>query len=279
MTTITLVLLVFLVSLAAGLLGVLTGLGGGVVLIPALVLLFHVDIHYAMGASLIAVITTSSAAAPTFMSRGLSNLRIGLFLETAAVVGAIIGAIVVAFVPTTFIGVLLGVVLLYSAYLSSRQRDDIVSDKPSDPLAVRLHMEGEYPDQDGATRTYRVYGLMTGTGLLGVAGLLSGLLGIGSGAVKVLAMDRIMKLPYKISTTTSNFIIGITAAASAGVYFSRGYINPGLTMPVMLGVLAGATFGARVLIRARSKILRIVFVIVIALLGVQMILKSAFGLF
>lgn len=278
MTTITLVLLVFLVSLAAGLLGVLTGLGGGVVLIPALVLLFHVDIHYAMGASLIAVITTSSAAAPTFMSRGLSNLRIGLFLETAAAVGAIIGAIVVAFVPTTFIGVLLGVVLLYSAYLSSRQRDDMVSDKPSDPLAARLHMEGTHPT-DGGTREYRVYGLMAGTGLLGVAGLLSGLLGIGSGAVKVLAMDRIMKLPYKISTTTSNFIIGITAAASAGVYFSRGYINPGLTMPVMLGVLAGATFGARVLIRARSRILRIVFVAVIALLGIQMILKSAFGLF
>ena len=181
--------------------------------------------------------------------------------------------------PTTFIGVLLGVVLLYSAYLSSRQRDDVVSDNPSDPLAVRLHMEDTYPDQDGSTRGYHVYGVMTGTGLLGVAGLLSGLLGIGSGAGKVLAMDRIMKLPYKISTTTSNFIIGITAAASAGVYFSRGYISPGLTMPVMLGVLAGATFGARVLIRARSRILRIVFVIVIALLGVQMILKSAFGLF
>lgn len=278
MTTTLFLLLVFLVSMAAGLLGVLTGLGGGVVLIPALVLLFRVDIHFAMGASLIAVITTSSAAAPTFMSRGLSNLRIGLFLESAAVVGAIVGALLVAFVPTSLIGVILGVVLLYSSYLSLRQRDDIVSNEPSDPLAVRLHMEGEYPATDG-TRPYRVYSLFAGTGLLGVAGLLSGLLGIGSGAVKVLAMDRIMRLPYKISTTTSNFIIGITAAASAGVYFGRGYIDPGLTMPVMLGVLAGAMFGARVLIRARSKILRIVFVIVIAILGVQMILKSVFGLF
>jgi uncharacterized membrane protein YfcA len=278
MTTMAFLLLVFLVSMAAGLLGVLTGLGGGVVLIPALVLLFRVDIHFAMGASLIAVITTSSAAAPTFMSRGLSNLRIGLFLESAAVVGAIIGAVLVALVPTTLIGVILGVVLLYSSYLSLRQRDDIVSEEPSDPLAVRLQMEGEYPAAEG-TRPYRVYGLFAGTGLLGVAGLLSGLLGIGSGAVKVLAMDRIMRLPYKISTTTSNFIIGITAAASAAVYFSRGYINPGLTMPVMLGVLTGAMFGARVLIRARSTVLRIVFVIVIAILGIQMILKSLFGIF
>ncbi|HUX20565.1 MAG TPA: sulfite exporter TauE/SafE family protein [Spirochaetia bacterium] len=278
MTTIVFVLLIFAVSVAAGLLGVLTGLGGGVVLIPALVLLFHVDIHFAMGASLIAVITNSSAAAPTFMAKGLSNLRIGLFLETAAAVGAIVGAILVAFVPTSYIGTLLGVVLLYSAYLSSRQRDDLPSDKPSDPLAVRLQMEGEYPGVDGI-REYRVYNVLTGTGLLGVAGLLSGLLGIGSGAVKVLAMDRIMRLPYKISTTTSNFIIGITAAASAGVYFSRGYIDPGLTMPVMLGVLAGSTFGARVLIRARSRVLRIIFVIVIAALGIQMVLKSLFGLF
>ena len=272
------VLLVFAVSVAAGLLGVLTGLGGGVVLIPALVLLFRVDIHFAMGASLIAVITNSSAAAPTFMAKGMSNLRIGLFLETAAAVGAIGGAVLVAFVPTNFIGILLGVVLLYSALLSARQHDNAPNEKPSDPLAVRLGMEGRYQGVDGV-RQYRVYNVIGGTGLLGVAGLLSGLLGIGSGAVKVLAMDRIMRLPYKISTTTSNFIIGITAAASAGVYFSRGYILPGLTMPVMLGVLAGSVLGARVLIKARSKVLRIVFVIVIAALGVQMVLKSVFGLF
>jgi len=266
-------LLVFLISLAAGLLGVLTGLGGGVVLIPALMLLLGVNIHYAMGASLIAVIVTSSAAAPTFMSQGLSNLRIGLFLETAAAAGAVAGAILLSVVPSQFIGVLLGVVLLYSAYLSSRQKDDVTSERPSDPIAVRLGMEGEYPTADGI-KVYRVYHVLAGTGLLGIAGVLSGLLGIGSGAVKVLAMDRIMRLPYKISTTTSNFIIGITAAASAGVYFTRGYIDPGLTMPVVLGVLAGATFGARVLLRAPSRILRLVFVIVIAVLGLQLIAKS-----
>jgi uncharacterized membrane protein YfcA len=176
------------------------------------------------------------------------------------------------------IAVIFGLVLIYSAYLSGRPQAERISDDPPDRLATLLRMDGSYPTP-GGPRTYHAHAIPTGFGLMFVAGMLSGLLGIGSGAVKVLAMDQAMRLPFKVSTTTSNFMIGVTAAASAGVYLNRGYIDPGLAMPVMLGVLAGSLLGARVLVRAQTRMLRIVFSLVIVLLGAEMIYNGLTGRF
>ena len=264
------------VSFLAGLLGSLTGLGGGVVLVPLLTLLFKVDIRYAIGASLVSVIATSSGAASAYVKEGFSNIRIGMFLEIATTLGALAGAFVVRWIPTNAIAVIFGAVLLYSAVLSRRPRSVAARNVPPDPLATRLRMNGSFPDVEG-TRSYNVQRVPTGFGLMFGAGTLSGLLGIGSGAVKVLAMDQAMQIPFKVSTTTSNFMIGVTAAASAGVYLNRGYIDPGLSMPVVLGVLLGSFLGTRILVKAETKVLRLIFSLVILSLGVQMIYKGIWG--
>lgn len=263
-------------SLLAGLLGSLTGLGGGVVLVPLLTIFFKVDIRYAIGASLVSVIATSSGAAAAYVREGFSNIRIGMFLEIATTLGALCGAFLASKVSTSVIAVIFGVVLLYSAYLSRRPKSQAERDLPSDPLATHLRLDSDFPEA-GGIRRYNVQHVPLGFGLMFGAGTLSGLLGIGSGAVKVLAMDQAMKIPFKVSTTTSNFMIGVTAAASAGVYLRRGYIDPGLAMPVMLGVLAGSLYGTRILVRAETRWLRIIFSVVIALLGLQMLLKGFFG--
>jgi uncharacterized protein len=263
-------LLVGLGSFVAGFLGALTGLGGGVVLVPLLTLMFKVDIRYAVGASLISVIATSSGAAAAYLKDGFSNIRIGMFLEIATTLGALFGAFLAASVSTTAIGIIFGLMLLYSGYASSRTPPEPSTDERPDPLATRLGMNGEYPSLTGPKR-YSVHRVPTGFSLMFGAGALSGLLGIGSGAVKVLAMDQAMGVPFKVSTTTSNFMIGVTAAASAGVYLSRGYLDPGLAMPVMLGVLLGSLAGARVLARTKTQKLRVVFAVVIVALGIEMI--------
>ena len=263
-------------SFIAGFLGALTGLGGGVVVVPMLALLFHVDIRYAIGASLVSVIATSSGAAAAYVREGFSNIRIGMFLETATTVGAVVGAMIALHVPTSAIAIVFGVVLLYSAYLSSRHREEHGPQLQASPLAVKLKLNDSYPTPQGE-QPYTVTGVPAGYSLMFSAGVLSGLLGIGSGAVKVLAMDQAMKIPFKVSTTTSNFMIGVTAAASAGLYLSRGYIAPGITMPVMLGVLAGSMIGARVLVKAKVKALRYLFAAVIVALGIEMIFNGATG--
>src|SRR4051812_31390181 len=269
-------LLVALGSWIAGFLGALTGLGGGVVLVPLLTLFFKVDIRYAIGASLVSVIATSSGAAAAYVKEGYTNIRIGMFLEIATTLGALAGAFLAALVSPNAIAIVFGVVLLMSAYLSGRPRDEKPDTGPPDPLAVRLRLAGSYPTPDGPV-PYHVRRVPLGFALMFVAGVLSGLLGIGSGAFKVLAMDQAMRIPFKVSTTTSNFMIGVTAAASAGLYLQRGYIDPGLSMPVMLGVLAGSWLGTRVLMVAQTRILRWVFVLVILALGVEMIFKGLTG--
>ncbi len=268
---------IFAGSVTAGLLGALTGLGGGVVLIPLLTLLFKVDIRYAMGASLIAVIATSSGAAAAYVKEGFSNIRIGMFLEVATTLGALGGALLAAHVPIHALAFILGVVLLGSAYLSRKPRSRAERDVPPNSLATRLHMNGSFPEP-GGLRAYNVTHVPLGFALMLGAGALSGLLGIGSGAMKVLAMDRAMRIPFKVSTTTSNFMIGVTAAASAGVYLGRGYIDPGLAMPVVLGVLAGSAVGTRILTHGQTKWLRLLFSVVIAALGVEMIIKGVQGI-
>ncbi len=269
-------LLVGLCSLVAGFLGALTGLGGGVVLVPLLTVLFHVDIRYAIGASLVSVIATSSGAAAAYVKEGFTNIRIGMFLEIATTLGALLGAFVALIVPTPMIAIIFGAVLLYSAYLSGRPQPVVPEDDHPDPLATRLKMNGTYPSLDGP-RSYYVHRVPTGFSLMFGAGALSGLLGIGSGAVKVLAMDQAMKIPFKVSTTTSNLMIGVTAAASAGVYLNRGYVNPALAMPVTLGVLAGSLIGTQVLVKTRTQKLRLVFSAVIVLLGLEMVYQGVVG--
>jgi uncharacterized membrane protein YfcA len=276
--TLTLTLLLWLGSLAAGFLGALTGLGGGVVLVPLLALVFGVNIHYAIGASLVSVIATSSGAASAYLREGYSNMRIGMFLEIATTLGALLGAHLAVIIAPATIAVIFGVVLIGSAAYSLVRQPERSDTDPPDRLAVCLKMNSTYPTPEGA-RGYNVHAVPAGFSLMFVAGALSGLLGIGSGALKVLAMDQIMRIPFKVSTTTSNFMIGVTAAASAGIYLHRGYIDPGLSMPVMLGVLAGAFAGTYVLVRARVRLLRIVFSAVIVALAVQMIYNGLTGRF
>jgi uncharacterized membrane protein YfcA len=196
-----------------------------------------------------------------------------MFLEIATTFGAIAGAFVAGVVPASALAIVFGVVLLLSAYLSSRHHPEGGTDYPPDPLATRLRLDSTYPTR-GGRKGYHVRNVPTGFGIMFVAGLLSGLLGIGSGAFKVLAMDQAMRIPFKVSTTTSNFMIGVTAAASAGVYLRQGKIDPRLVMPVMLGVLIGALLGSRVLVVARVRGLRIVFGLVILALGVEMIYEG-----
>jgi uncharacterized protein len=268
--------LVWAGALVAGFLGSLTGLGGGVVLVPLLTIFFHVDLRYAIGASLVSVIATSSGSAAAYVKEGFSNIRIGMFLEIATTLGALFGAYLTAKVSGNAIAIIFGAVLMYSAYVSRRTRPRTDVEQPPDPLATKLKMNGAFPDTSGI-RQYKVYRVPAGFGVMWIAGALSGLLGIGSGALKVVAMDQAMKIPFKVSTTTSNFMIGVTAAASAGVYLSRGYIDPSLAMPVMIGVLIGSLMGTRVLVKTQTKLLRLVFSVVIVLLGMEMMFKGLAG--
>lgn len=269
-------LVLWLGSFAAGVLGALTGLGGGVVIVPLLVTL-GVDIRYAIGAALVSVIATSSGAAAAYVKEGYTNLRVGIVLEIATTVGALTGAYLGSRVfPTSTIAVIFGLVLFASAYLQMRPQSHSSPTDRGDPLAGWLRLGSTYPTPDGP-QSYRVERVPLGFGIMYLAGILSGLLGIGSGAVKVLALDQAMRLPFKVSTTTSNFMIGVTAAASAGLYLRRGYIDPGLAMPVTLGVLPGALLGSLILGRARVRVLRGLFAIVILALAAQMIYNGLTG--
>lgn len=269
-------LLLCVSSLAAGLVGALTGLGGGVILVPLLTILFKVDIRYAVGASLVSVIATSSGAAAAYVKEGFSNIRIGMFLEIATTLGALLGAGVATRVSTHAIAIVFGLALLFSAYFTRKPRSQADRDATPDRIATWLRLNGTFPGSNGLSN-YNVQNVPVGWGLMFIAGTLSGLLGIGSGAMKVLAMDQAMKIPFKVSTTTSNFMIGVTAAASAGVYLNRGYIDPGLAMPVMLGVLAGSLIGAKILMKAHPKGLRLVFSLVIVLLALEMLYNGISG--
>jgi len=269
-------LVVGTISSLAGFLGALTGLGGGTILVPILTLIFKVDIRYAIGSSLISVIATSSGAAAAYVKEGFTNIRVGMFLELATTVGALIGVFLATKLSTSLIAIVFGMVLLISSYLSSRTHLDEPIDSVPDPMATRLRLNGSYPTLEGQ-QTYFVQQVPLGFSLMMLAGILSSLLGIGSGAVKVLAMDQVMCLPFKVSTTTSNFMIGVTAAAGAGVYLNRGYIDPGLSMPVMLGVLLGSALGARTLIHANPSMLRKVFSVIIWVLAIEMIFNGITG--
>ncbi|HXH49755.1 MAG TPA: sulfite exporter TauE/SafE family protein [Terriglobia bacterium] len=263
-------------AFAAGIVGALTGEGGGVLLVPTLVLIFGVNMHNAAGASIIAVMMTSTAATIAFLSQGYTNLRIAMFLQLTCIAGGIAGALLVASVPAGSLKVIFGLVLLFSSFMAFRRKEEGEPERPSDPLAVRLHMESSYPVL-GGWRPYKVFRVIPGALLMSIAGIISGLLGIGAGAVNVLVMDQAMRLPYKVSASTSNFMIGITAAGSAGIYLHRGYIDPVLTMPVVLGIFLGAAVGARLMMAVRVRPLRIFFSVLVFVAALEMIYKGLIG--
>lgn len=276
MTPLEFTLVVFTLSVAAGVLGALVGVGGGIVVVPALTLLLDIDIRFAIGATLVSVIATSSGAALGFAQGRLTNLRVAMFLEMATTAGALSGAYVAGILQTRWLYLLFGVVMGVSALAMLRTRSRArAASVPPDRLADRLGLHESYFDGAvGGEVPYRVCRSKLGLGLMYVAGTMSGLLGIGSGVLKVPAMDLAMRLPIKVSTGTSNFMIGVTAAASAGVYFARGHIDPFIAGPVAAGVLVGATVGGRLLRRLQSSAVRGVFVVVLLWVSAQMLLKG-----
>lgn len=271
-------IILFAGAVIAGFLGSLTGLGGGVIIIPLMSLGLGIDIHYAIGTSLISVIATSSSAAMSNIRNGLLNIRLGMFLEIATTTGAIAGAAIAHYTPKFLIAIIFGLVLLFSSVnslLPERNQERDNSEKAERQAGfIRLLKFQEIESSTGESEKYSLRNPVWGFILMVVAGILSGLLGIGSGALKVIAMDSVMNVPFKISAATSNFMIGVTAAASAGIYLNRGYIDPLLSMPVMLGVLAGSFTGARILSQSKTRKLKKVFAVLIFFLAIEMIYEG-----
>lgn len=277
MATLDLVLILFVGAYCAGFVGSLTGLGGGVIIIPLMTLLLGVDMHYAIGTALVAVIATSTGSAAAYVKEGITNLRMGMLLEIATTIGAVIGAMLLAYINPNIIAVIFGIVLIYSAINSFRKKQEHTLTH-SGKVAVFFKLPGSYPTKDGPVQ-YGVKNVVGGFSMMGIAGVFSALLGIGSGALKVLAMDIIMKVPFKVSTTTSNFMMGVTAVASSVIYLQRGYIVPQFAMPVAMGVLLGAITGSRILIKSTPAKLRIFFAVVILFLAINMMVNGFRGRF
>jgi uncharacterized membrane protein YfcA len=275
-TPLTFTLVTFAASVVAGVLGSLLGLGGGIIVIPVLTLLLHVNMRYAIGASIVSVIATSSGAAAAYVREGMTNLRVAMLLEIGTTTGALSGAFLAGYISVRWLYVIFGLIMGYSAIMMFRKRHEVAQGEvPADALSDRLRLHGHYYDEAlSRDITYRVTRAPLGIALMYVAGVVSGLLGIGSGALKVPAMDLGMRLPIKVSTATSNFMIGVTAAASAGVYFARGDIDPFVAAPVAAGVLLGATAGSKLLPRLHGKVIRIIFVIVLLWISIEMLLKG-----
>ncbi len=259
----------FALSIGAGFIGALSGLGGGVFIVPALVVLAKMPMKVAVGASLISVVATSAGASVAFVRDGWTNLKVAMVLECATVTGAVAGAYLAGVVPTVVLELLFALMMLQSAYFSlSKQEDVLVAE--GDPIAKRLHLGGEVEDETGTLVHYEVVHFPEGAGLMVVAGIMSGLLGIGSGALKVMAMDYFMHIPLKVSSATSNFMIGVTAGAGALVFLSRGDVSTSIAAPVALGVTAGALAGSKLLPHANVKALRMVFVVILVLIAIEM---------
>lgn len=278
MTILTFTLIMLFAAYAAGLLGSLTGLGGGVVVIPVLTLCFGVDFHYAVGAALVASIATSSGSGSAYVKEGITNVRLGMFLEIATTLGAVAGAAVAIYLNNSIIAVIYGLVLILTGTMQFVKKQDHTGEKGSE-AARRLKLFGTWPQPDGTKKAYELRNVAGGFSVMGIAGMLSGILGIGSGVLKVIAMDNLMKVPFKVSTTTSNFMMGVTAVASAVVYIQRGNIVPGIACPVMIGVLLGALTGARLLKRLDVRLLRKVFAVAVFAVAANMIYMGLTGAF
>lgn len=277
MTTVLIFTLILLAaSYAAGLLGSLTGLGGGVVVIPVLTLCFGVDFHYAVGAALVASIATSSGSGSAYVKEGITNVRLGMFLEIATTIGAVAGALVAVYLNNSVIAIIYSIVLFLTGTMQFVKTQDHTGECGSE-AARQLRLFGTYPDKNGVHHAYELRNVAGGFGVMGIAGMLSGILGIGSGVLKVIAMDNLMKVPFKVSTTTSNFMMGVTACASAVVYVQRGNIAPGIACPVLIGVLFGALTGARLLKRLDVRLLRKIFAFAVFAVAINMMYMALTG--
>jgi uncharacterized membrane protein YfcA len=268
-------LVVLVISYGAGLLGSLVGVGGGIIVVPALTLLLGVGIQKAIAASIISVIATSSGAAAGYVRERITNLRLGMLLEITTVIGALAGATLATVISGRWLFLLFGLVLVYTAWSMSRPKRAAPREVAPDAWADRLALHGSYFDRAlGQEVSYRVARTRLGLAVSGLAGMVSGLLGIGGGVLKVPVMNLAMGLPIKVCTATSNFMIGVTAATSAAVYFVRGEVLPFVAAPVAVGVLLGARTGARLLGGMRQQRVRLIFVIVLVVSAVQMLWKG-----
>lgn len=265
--------ILFFGSLFAGFLGALSGLGGGLIIVPLLVLGLHVDVHYAIGASLLAVIATSTGASVAYVKEGFSNIRIGMLLETATCLGALTGVTIGMHLHENVLLLIFGAVLMYSGISTLFSNHKPYTPIPSDKLGKFFKLSGDYPSKNGLIY-YHALHVPFGYAIMYIAGILSGVLGIGSGVLKVLALDKVMHVPFKVSTTTSNFMIGVTAATSAGIYLNAGYIDPLLTAPIVLGVTFGAIFGARLLPKVKTSILRYLFATLVIIIAIESIFNG-----
>jgi uncharacterized membrane protein YfcA len=266
----------FAVSMAASAVGGMLGMAGGIFVVPVLTMFGHIDIHAAIAASIVSVIACSCGSAATFLREGLTNIRLAIILEMATTTGALTGVLAAGIVPERWLFILFAAILLLSAkqMMTRRREPPQVQDAANDrSWRGTLGLNSSYPDQAGGRVEYGVHNLPAGLGLMYGAGLISALLGIGSGVLKIPAMDTALRLPLKVSSATSNFMIGVTAAASAGAYYVRGNVDPGVAGPVALGSVAGSILGARILMRVSSDKLRLCFVIVLIALAVQMLLS------
>lgn len=265
--------IVLIISVFAGFLGSLLGLGGGIIVVPALTLFFNIDIRYAVAASLISIIATSSGAAASFLKDHLTNLRVAVLLEIGTVLGAMTGFLISSNIKSSWLYVLFGSFLMFSAVMMLRKKGDHRADTDH-PWSQKLKLAGHYPNEKGEIIHYKVANVPFGLFSMYFAGILSALLGIGSGIFKVMAMDGAMKLPMKVSSATSNFMIGVTATASAGAYFMKGDIRPEVATPVALGIIVGSFFGAKAMTKMPAQAIRKIFVVVLLIVSVQMIIKG-----
>ena len=266
------------VGLFAGIFGAIFGIGGGMIVTPIMTIALGLDIKYAIGASVISVIATSSGASIAYLKDDMLNLRVAMFLEIATTVGAILGAILTGVLPAKVLYVLFGMLLIFSSWNmlhKLRASKEEVENTIPDELSEKLELNSTYYDQANRKQVdYKVSNVPGGFTMMFGAGLASGLLGVGSGAFKVIAMDTIMKMPLKPSSATSNLMMGVTAAASATVYFFNGSIKPEIAAPLAIGILVGATIGSRIMQHLQAKLLRKIFIPVLFLIGLQMFLKG-----
>ncbi|WP_099974126.1 sulfite exporter TauE/SafE family protein [Lactobacillus terrae] len=271
-------LILLLVGALAGCLGAMLGIGGGMIVTPVLTMAMGVDIKYAIGASIVTVIATSSGSTIAYLKDDMLNLRVAMFLEIATTVGAVVGAMLVGIFPSAWLFILFGFFLLYSSVNMIMKLIGNKSEEPyhgNDPIVKKMKLEGSYYDKvEKKQIDYSLTNVPGGFAMMGGAGLASGLLGIGSGPFKVIAMDTIMKMPLKASSATSNLMMGVTAAASATVYFFNGSIKPDIAGPLALGVLVGSLVGARIMQRMRPRVIRMIFIPILIYLGIQMALKG-----
>lgn len=268
-----------IIALFSGFLGALLGLGGGVIMVPLLVFMLDVPIHLAAGASIIAVVATSSAATSVYVRDEITNIKLGMFLELATTLGALSGAFLMSVASESILQTLFGATLLYASItmlIQMRKTNKSWTSMPNDWLADKLCLDGTYWDEaSGEQVSYGVHHSLPTFAISYIAGIISGLLGIGGGGVKVPAMNAVSNIPMKVSVATSNFMIGVTASASALVYLRHGFCDFFITAPVVLGTLIGSYLGARATRHIQGLFLKRLFVVVLLILGLRMIVSGA----